>query len=228
MQLGCAENVSLNPSYLLIRGFFVCPGIQYMSEQYLGRDFLAGLVVWQKSPKDDPIIVDGEEGIPYFSPNGRPKLAILKNGQLIDAISIDIITKKVTSYDDIRHQNNQHGFRYWGNKTLGLWVNETVVIRAMRNRAKLRQIGWNDERLQVELSVLLISMTYSKTSDQFLATVSRRNWMSNQRDDISILAIGAYGLYQGFSPRKGFKAPMKGKNEGEIADTVMRLNSCSE
>ncbi len=159
-----------------------------MSEQYLGRDFLAGLVVWQKSPKDDPIIVDGEEGIPYFSPNGRPKLAILKNGQLIDAISIDIITKKVTSYDDIRHQNNQHGFRYWGNKTLGLWVNETVVIRAMRNRAKLRQIGWNDERLQVELSVLLISMTYSKTSDQFLATVSRRNWMSNQRDDISILA----------------------------------------
>ncbi|WP_182935745.1 hypothetical protein [Aeromonas caviae] len=46
-----------------------------MNDQYINSDFLEGLVVWQKSPDDNPIIFDGEEGIPYFSPNGRPRLA---------------------------------------------------------------------------------------------------------------------------------------------------------
>jgi hypothetical protein len=50
-----------------------------MSDQYISSDFLEGLVVWQQSPDDEPIIVNEEEGIPYFSPNGRPRLAITKD-----------------------------------------------------------------------------------------------------------------------------------------------------
>ncbi|WP_270793545.1 MULTISPECIES: hypothetical protein [unclassified Aeromonas] len=55
-----------------------------MSGQYISSDFLEGLVVWQKSPDDEPIIVDGEEGIPYFSPNGRPRLQCCSDKHFFD------------------------------------------------------------------------------------------------------------------------------------------------
>ncbi|WP_447740622.1 hypothetical protein, partial [Aeromonas veronii] len=102
-----------------------------MSDQYINSDFLEGLVVWQKSPDDEPIIVDGEEGIPYFSPNGRPRLAITKDGQLIDSVSIDITAKKVTSDDEVGRQNDQCHIGCWENKTPRLMVTRKAIKRAM-------------------------------------------------------------------------------------------------
>lgn len=112
-------------------GAFVSLGIQSMSERYINSDFLDGLVVWQKSPEDEPITVNGEEGIPYFSPNGRPRLAIIKNGQILDAVSIDITIKKVTSDDEVGSQNNQVHIDRWDNYTPRLMVKPGAVKRLL-------------------------------------------------------------------------------------------------
>lgn len=188
-----------------------------MSDQYISSDFLEGLVVWQKSPDDEPIIVNEEEGIPYFSPNGRPKLAITKDGQLLDSVSIDITAKKVTSDDEVESQNDQCHIGSWENKTPRLMVTRKAIKRAMGYSAKLRKIGWTDERLKLELSCL------ASAADQPVAAICTRNRISPQRDDIPLLAVEAYEHYQGFGPRKGFKVPLKKINEGKLADTVMRL-----
>ncbi|WP_323935732.1 hypothetical protein [Aeromonas caviae] len=194
-----------------------------MSGQYISSDFLEGLVVWQKSPDDEPIIVDGEEGIPYFSPNGRPRLAIIKDGQLIDSVSIDITVKKVTSDDEVVRQNDQCHVGSWENKTPRLMVTRKVVKRAIRYNTTLRQLGWTDERLKLELSCLAQSLTGDSATNQPVAAICTRNSISPQQDDIPFLAVEAYEHYQGFGSRKGFKAPLKQINERELADTVMRL-----
>ncbi|ATL94025.1 hypothetical protein CK911_15290 [Aeromonas sp. CU5] len=194
-----------------------------MSDQYINSDFLEGLVVWQKSPDDEPIIVNEEEGIPYFSPNGRPRLAITKDGQLIDSVSIDITAKKVTSDDEVERQNDQCHIGSWENKTPRLMVTRKAIKRAMGYSAKLRKIGWTDERLKLELSCLAQRVTDPSAADQLVAAICTRNRISPQQDDIPLLAVEAYEHYQGFGPRKGFKVPLKKINEGELADTVMRL-----
>lgn len=194
-----------------------------MSDQYINSDFLEGLVVWQQSPDDEPIIVDGEEGIPYFSPNGRPRLAITKDGQLIDCVSIDITAKKVTSDDEVDRQNDQCHIGWWENKTPRLVVTRKAVKKAIWYSAKLRQIGWTDERLKLELSCLAQSVIDDCSAGQPVAAICTRNRISPQQDDIPLLAMEAYEHYQGFGPRKGFKVSLKKINAGELADTVMRL-----
>ncbi len=194
-----------------------------MSNQYISSDFLEGLVVWQKSPEDEPIIVDGEEGIPYFSPNGRPRLAITKDGQLIDVVSIDITTKKVTSDDEVGDQNDQCHIESWENNTPRLMVKRKTIKRAIGYSAKLRKIGWTDERLKLELRCLAQGITDLRDSDPLVAAICTQNMISPQQDDIPMLAVEAYGHYLVFGPRKGFKVPLKKINESERADTVMRL-----
>ncbi|MCJ2367331.1 hypothetical protein [Aeromonas dhakensis] len=197
-----------------------------MSDQYVSSDFLDGIVVWQKAPHDEPIIVDGEEGMPYFSPDGHCMLAILKEGQFIDSISIDITTQKVTSNDDTS-QKDMHSLGEWGNHTPRLVVNKSVVMRAMRYRAKLRQIGWTDNRLHFEFSQVANTIGSSKETAPIAAMISARNFLSKFKNDIPMLAISAYECFKTFGPRKWFRKRimdrMKDNGEEDVAASVMKL-----
>ncbi|MDF2410232.1 hypothetical protein GWQ29_12485 [Aeromonas sp. 2HA2] len=194
-----------------------------MSEQYISSDFLEGLVVWQKSPDDEPIIVDGEEGIPYFSPNGRPRLAITKDGQLIDSVSIDITAKKVTSDDEVERQNGQFHVGSWGNNTPRLMIEREVLKEAISYSAKLRKIGWTDERMDFELNSHALCWADSHITVPSVATIRARNRLSPHRYKIPRLALAAYVEYHKIGFQKGFMAHLKGKSEEEISCALMRI-----
>ena len=196
-----------------------------MSERYISSDFLEGLVVWQKSPDDEPIIVDGEEGIPYFSPNGHPRLAIVKNGQILDSVSIDITIKKVTAEDEVSSQNNQCHIGSWENNTPRLMIKREVVREAISYSASLRKIGWTDERMNFELNSLALSFADSyPTAPSVVSIIRDRNWLSPHRYQIPRLALAAYMEYlERIGFQKGFMAQVKGKNEEEISYAFMRI-----
>lgn len=194
-----------------------------MSDQYINSDFLEGLVVWQQSPDDEPIIVDGEEGIPYFSPNGRPRLAITKDGQLIDSVSIDITAKKVTSDDEVERQNDQCHIGSWENKTPRLTIKREVAKEAISYSAKLRKIGWTDELLNFELNALELRWADSDITAPSVATIRARNRLSPHRYKIPRLAVAAYIEYHKIGFQKGFMAQVTGKSEEEISYALVRL-----
>lgn len=132
-------------------------------------------------------------------------------------------SQKVTSDDEVERQNDQCHIGWWENKTPRLVVTRKAVKKAIWYSAKLRKIGWTDERLKLELSCLAQSVIDDSSAGQPVAAICTRNRISPQQDDIPLLAMEAYEHYQGFGPRKGFKVQLKKINAGALADTVMRL-----
>lgn len=194
-----------------------------MSEQYISSDFLEGLVVWQKSPDDEPIIVNGEEGIPYFSPNGCPRLAITIDGQLIDSVSIDLAAKKARPDDEAESQNDPYHIGSWENKAPRLTIKREVAKEAISYSAKLRKIGWTDEWMDLELNSHALRWADSHITAPSVATIRARNRLSPHRYKIPRLALAAYIEYHKIGFQKGFMAHMKGKSEEEISCALVRI-----
>ena len=133
-------------------------------------DFLMeGIVVWQIAPDEEPVILNGEIGIPYILPDGGNWLAIMKDGQVIDSISIDI-TKR--SNKDVIVKTLVHNFDFWDDGSERLIANPSAVKKAMRNRAVILSSGWSYESAWDVLFSVVDKATNNDDSDALIKAIS--------------------------------------------------------
>ena len=187
-------------------------------------DFFDGLVVWQKLPNDEPIIVNGEEGIPYYAPNGLSKLAIFSNERLIDSIPIENWKVNLSG----RKQN----YYSYGDETTGAAVrpiDRRFCRKAMTVRHRMRSLGWDDESVQYEMAASTNEILSSKiSSDELKEMVSQRVLFKYQYD-IETYSLAAYEYYSNLKERVRLKADLKnGGDSGviKLALFIALINPC--
>ncbi|WP_139127903.1 hypothetical protein [Aeromonas caviae] len=87
-------------------------------------------------------------------------MAITKDGQLIDSVSIDITAKKVTSDDEVERQNDQYHIGSWENKTPRLTIKREVAKEAISYREGANKRG-NSSRLTQSFHFFMFEPIFS-------------------------------------------------------------------
>ncbi|MFM1700382.1 hypothetical protein ACJ5ZS_04870 [Aeromonas salmonicida] len=198
-------------------------------------ELMKEIVVWQITPNEECISLNGEVGIPYISSDGSNWLAIMSNGLIVDSLSLDITKKTIV---DIVNQRHTHAFGSWPDGSNRLIASPSIVKRAMRNRAILLNEGWSYEFALYMLLSTVDDTTdheyYSENITEFINYIGCKNINAGKEHYILSQAVKAYELYMNeFGSKKRLKWQSK-KIYGvcESADviclsvTIALINPC--
>ena len=189
---------------------------------YMVSNLMEEIVVWQIAPNEDHVILNGEVGIPYISLDGSNWLAIMRDGMVIDSISIDITKSTIVG---VISQNRNHAFDFWDDGSDRLIANPNIVKKAMRNRATLLDAGWSYE-FALHILLLVVEEATKHTSDPFNRTISyigEKNIEIGMQYYILSRAVEAYELYMNeFDSKRRLK--LQAKKATDVCESFEMMN----
>lgn len=189
---------------------------------YMVSNLMEEIVVWQIAPNEEHVILNGEVGIPYISLDGSNWLAIMRDGMVIDSISIDITKSTIVG---VISQNRNHAFDFWDDGSDRLIANPNIVKKAMRNRATLLDAGWSYE-FALHILLLVVEEATKHTSDPFNRTISyigEKNIEIGMQYYILSRAVEAYELYMNeFDSKRRLK--LQTKKATDVCESFEMIN----
>lgn len=150
------------------------------------------IVVWQKAPDDRAFIVDDEEGLPYILSDGTYHLAIVKDGQIIDSVPMNIIKPAMDGKFNPLHD---HRIEFWDDGSFRLIANHSVVKKIMLNRSLFKKAGWFNELILLTLMSFVENLDTSVPESEFLNYIGNKNLNSYRYPYIVAQAAAAYEFY---------------------------------
>lgn len=184
-------------------------------------DLMKDIVVWQKAPDDRAFIFDGEEGMPYFLPDGSLHLAIVQDGKIIDSIPLDITKRTMDDKFDIK---NDHRFGFWDDGSFRLIADHSIVKRVMHNRVLFKKAGWCNELLLFTLMSFIYNLDTSNPEAEFLSYIGNKNLEIYRYPYIVAQAAAAYEFYLNvFASKKYCRIKVKSNTDSDERSDAIKL-----
>jgi len=149
----------------------------------------------------------------------------MKDGLVIDSISIDITKKTIL---DTVSQNRDHVFDFWDDGSSRLIANPSIIKRAMRNRTTLLKAGWSYENAVFVLLSTVDDLDNDKHPSgnlvDFIGYIGNKNVGAGKQYYIISQAVEAYELFmEAFDAKKRLKMREKFPSGNCVESEVMYL-----